>query len=30
MLIGQKARNPGCDWFIQLSNNNILLLDTLR
>ena len=21
LLIGQKARNSGCDWFIQLSDN---------
>ena len=21
LLIGQKAKNSGCDWFIQLSNN---------
>ena len=26
LLFGQKTKNLGCDWFIQLSNNSILLL----
>ena len=28
LVIGQKAKNSDCEWFIQLSDNSILLLDT--
>ena len=27
LLIGQKARNSRCDWFVQLSDNSILISD---
>ena len=28
LLIGQKAKNLGCYWFVELSDNSILLSDT--